>query len=321
MQFANYSTLDVASDRRLERWNDLTSAFFPGMTIDASKDIEASWRSLRLGDVHLCIASAPQSRVHRWHDSRPVDSSGRALFHLQTRGTTATIQSGRSVVTASGELTACWSDLPYAIEISNRNECIVIDCPDEAVPFRQLVGRSTSASHNAHLHILRDFIASLFKQGWHDNAPGDAEESCLVEALYALLRGCISSTTDDAQYQTSAGGKISDADIYRLAVEFINCHLYDSGMRTGSIAKRLGLSETEIQRAFARYATTPTAYIQNRRLHLARDRLRAREHDGTLTDLAYELGFSDSAHFSRRFKSFFGVTPSEYQRRVLQANA
>jgi len=321
MQFANYSTLDVTSDRRLERWNDLTAAFFPGMTIDASKDIEASWRSLRLGDVHLCIATAPQSRVQRWHDSQPVQRSGRALFHLQTRGTTATIQSGRSVVTASGELTACWSDLPYAIDISNRNECIVIDCPDDAVPFRQLLGCSTAASYNAHLHILRDFVASLFRQGWHDNLPSHAEEGCLVEALYALLRSCISSTRDDARCQKTVTGKISDADVYRLAVEFIDNHLNDSGMRTGSIARRLGLGEAEIQRSFARYATTPTAYIQSRRLHLARDRLRAREHDGTLTDLAYELGFSDSAHFSRKFKSFFGVTPSEYQRLVVQANA
>lgn len=321
MQFSSYSTMDAASGNRLQRWNDLTAAFFPGMTIDASNDIEASWRSLRLGDVHLCIATAPQSRVQRWHDRQPVQRSGRALFHLQTRGTTATIQSGSSVVTASGELTACWSDLPYAIDISNRNECIVIDCPDDAVSFRQLLGRSTSASSNAHLHILRDFIASLFRQGWHENLATHEEESCLVEALYALLRSCISSTRDDAPCQRTVAGKISDADVYRLAVEFIHRHLNDSGMRTGSISRRLGISEAEIQRSFARYATTPTAYIQGRRLHLARDRLRAREHDGTLTDLAYELGFSDSAHFSRKFKSFFGITPSEYQRQVVQANS
>jgi AraC-like DNA-binding protein len=31
-----------------------------------------------------------------------------------------------------------------------------------------------------------------------------------------------------------------------------------------------------------------------------------------LTDVAYELGFSDAAHFSRRFRERFGETPSGY---------
>lgn len=320
MQVVNYSTLDVASDRRLERWNNLSTTFFPGMIIDASKDIEASWRSLRVGDVHMCIATAPRSRVQRWHDRQPVQQSGRALFHLQTRGTTGTIQAGKSTVTASGELTSCWSDLPYAIDISNRNECIVIDCPDDAVPFRELLGRSISASNNIHLNILLDFVTSLFRQGWRDNLGTVEEEDHLVDALYALLRNCISSAKGIDELPRSGASRISDVEVYRLSVKFIDEHLSDSGMRTGSIARRLGFSETEIQRSFARYATTPTAYIQSRRLHLARDRLRAREHDGTLTDLAYELGFSDSAHFSRKFKSFFGITPSQYQRQVIEAN-
>lgn len=34
----------------------------------------------------------------------------------------------------------------------------------------------------------------------------------------------------------------------------------------------------------------------------------------TIKDIAFELGFTDNAHFCKTFKKFYGVTPGEYQR-------
>lgn len=34
---------------------------------------------------------------------------------------------------------------------------------------------------------------------------------------------------------------------------------------------------------------------------------------GNLSEIAYRVGFSDQAHFSRSFKRHFGTTPSEYR--------
>lgn len=34
---------------------------------------------------------------------------------------------------------------------------------------------------------------------------------------------------------------------------------------------------------------------------------------GNLSEIAYRVGFSDQAHFSRSFKRHFGMTPSEYR--------
>jgi AraC-like DNA-binding protein len=41
----------------------------------------------------------------------------------------------------------------------------------------------------------------------------------------------------------------------------------------------------------------------------------------TLTDIALDLGFSISVHFSTLLRVAFGVTPSEYRKRTQRASA
>ena len=57
--------------------------------------------------------------------------------------------------------------------------------------------------------------------------------------------------------------------------------------------------------------------IQTRRLEHCRlaleDPLQSHR---TLSEIAYGWGFSDMTHFSRRFKTTYGVLPSEYRSRV-----
>lgn len=314
MQVSRLSTANVEPMKRLDCWNALTAGFFPGMVIDGAADIDASWQSVRLGEVHLCIAKSPRSRVRRWRAQSEVRETGRALFHLQAKGVSNTIQSGASMVAAAGEMSVCSSDRPYEIEISQNNECLVIDCPDDAVPYGALLGRVVSSSSNVHLRLLMDFAMSIFRQGWSNELLDVEEEAHLEEALIALLKNCISSSSAAPPCEDADHGNLSPTELYRRIVQIIENHIYDSSMRTGLIAQRLGVSESAVQKTFAQFGTTPTAYIHARRLEKAKLRLRDPKFDGSLTDLAYDLGFSDSAHFSRRFKAHFKTTPSNFQK-------
>lgn len=77
-----------------------------------------------------------------------------------------------------------------------------------------------------------------------------------------------------------------------------------------SIACELGVSRFQFLRSFKKqYGITPHVYRTQCRLEKAAYLLR-KSH--SLTDTAFETGFSDQSHLNRTFKNFFGATPGQY---------
>jgi AraC-like DNA-binding protein len=78
-----------------------------------------------------------------------------------------------------------------------------------------------------------------------------------------------------------------------------------------------GLTRYDLARQFRlRFGTSPYRYLLLRRLEFARERLHLRR---PLVEVAGEAGFADQAHFTRVFKSAFGLTPARY--RALRAGS
>ena len=72
-----------------------------------------------------------------------------------------------------------------------------------------------------------------------------------------------------------------------------------------------GLTRYDLARQFRiMLGTSPHRYLLMRRLALARDGI----HRGRpLVEVASDAGFADQAHFTRVFKSAFGLTPARYR--------
>jgi AraC-like DNA-binding protein len=72
-----------------------------------------------------------------------------------------------------------------------------------------------------------------------------------------------------------------------------------------------GLTRYDLCRQFRlMLGTSPHRYLLMRRLELARDRIHRKR---PLAEVACDSGFADQAHFTRVFKSAFGLTPTRYR--------
>jgi len=81
-----------------------------------------------------------------------------------------------------------------------------------------------------------------------------------------------------------------------------------------SVAQTLYMSPRKLQRLLQGDGTTFNFILNQIRLDLAQKYLR--EQDTSITEIAFLLGFSESSAFSRAFKRWMGVTPSQYRKAV-----
>ena len=76
------------------------------------------------------------------------------------------------------------------------------------------------------------------------------------------------------------------------------------------MAEITGLSVRSLQRRLSQHGLSHSQIVDQARYQAATRLLEASE--SRITDIGFELGYADSAHFSRAFKRWAGVTPREY---------
>jgi AraC-like DNA-binding protein len=82
-------------------------------------------------------------------------------------------------------------------------------------------------------------------------------------------------------------------------------------VRSTELETITGLSRYDLARQFRiMFGTSPYRYLLMRRLDLARKRI---HQERPLVEVACDAGFADQAHFTRAFKSAFGLTPARYR--------
>ena len=95
--------------------------------------------------------------------------------------------------------------------------------------------------------------------------------------------------------------------------DYIEHHLGQS-LSIEELAGTAGFSKYHFSRIFQSMLHEPLAHYVNRiRMENALFLL-AHRADKNMTDIAYELGYTDSAVFSRTFKNYYGVSPREYRK-------
>jgi AraC-like DNA-binding protein len=100
--------------------------------------------------------------------------------------------------------------------------------------------------------------------------------------------------------------------VVRRAMAYVHAR-YAEQVSLKEMAAYVGLSKQHLIRSFRKeIGITPIAYLKRYRIRQAKALLEAS--DKSITEVALEVGFSDSGYFARVFRREAGVSPSAYRR-------
>lgn len=155
--------------------------------------------------------------------------------------------------------------------------------------------------------VLTDFVVSATKRC---NALGAAAAERLGEAGLHLIAGVVGEPTLAAH---------EAADAMRIRVlHHVRVHLDDPNLSHARVAAAHGIAPRTLTRLFEDEPATVAEYIRTCRLEaVRRDLADPRLAHRTISALAARRCFTDQAHFSRAFRTHFGITPSDARRAAL----
>ncbi|MBE2193065.1 MAG: substrate-binding domain-containing protein [Anaerolinea sp.] len=100
--------------------------------------------------------------------------------------------------------------------------------------------------------------------------------------------------------------------LVRQAMAYLHEH-YPESITRRDIAQHVGLAEDYLTHCFRQeLGMTPIAYLNRYRVNQAK--LLLKETPRSITEIAMDVGFSDSGYFSRVFRREIGVTPDAFRR-------
>lgn len=181
-------------------------------------------------------------------------------------------------------------ELPREMVVSrnpqvNRKGPMLVDCSEPGMAiFRETVIKATSLVHQLD-HAQRLILSSSLVRMW----------------------GLPSVVGDKDDWRT------------KRALSFILANLGDPQMTAATVAKNQSISRRSLDELFVRVVGRPvTAEIYEQRLTHAYDFLAdLSQQSRSISEIAYSVGFSHPAHFSRAFSRRFGMSPTQRRLQTL----
>lgn len=300
-----FATQGIAPPERLRFWNDLVDRIYGGTYVrSVDNQFEGEMLAWRLGDLDMVRPRSTASFVGR--QPRSATAEERLILHLQCRGTGRHQQGDVEALLEPGDFVVGSSHRGYSFDLS-AHELLVVEFPRAPLAERfpglddVLSRRMCGASPGGRL--FRDFLLSLWQNG------DQATDADWCEGVSSVFYDMVALAMRGAMRPDQ---RIGDSALRDKVLALVEAHLSDPDLKTLTLAQASKTSVRTIQNVFASMGTTPSAYVLERRLARAADRLVGAP-DASITDIAFELGFNDSGYFTRCFRQRFGIAPREWR--------
>lgn len=241
--------------------------------------------------------------------SEVAGSKSYCVVTTQLEGVRCYSQDGQAAVLEPGDSTLIDCARPWSSRAAGESVRLYLRMPRELLTKRLRITKLPIAQRIAGTAgvgaTLFQLATSLFREA---EIFKPLESTAALEAYFEILSACLGYC--DAE----SGREHHGRELYSRILTFIENHLAEPTLGPLRIASAAGISVRHLHRLFAVQGQSVAEWIRQRRLQECRsDLIDVRLRDRTITEIAFFWGFSDSAHFSRSFRTQFGLTPRAFR--------
>jgi AraC-like DNA-binding protein len=315
-QAAAVTTMDtdeVTPRDRVPYWNGWVDRLFHGLKSDLYGDTEFDGRlaSMHAGDVLLTRLESRRHRVLRSASQVRASETGYLKIVAPFHGCAGVEQQGRLAWVAPGEWSIYDTTASYAVSNPTPVEHLIVMIPKTALTERGLAIDPLMARRLGREGGIARVALETMRSSWRE-LPGMSDEA--ARSLGEVITQCVHLSLLDL---AGRGTALTQREALRERIkQHVVRHLGDPGLSVTQIALALGVSRRHLYNAFADEPDGVAGFVQARRLEACRAALRDPALAGrSITDIALGHGFGNAAHFSRVFRAFSGMAPSEFRQR------
>ena len=282
----------------------------------AASHFAAKVESIELGEGAVNRVLFPEHTVHR--STADIASSTESCFYLnlELAGRCRMLQGDRDISITRGQVGIIDSDRQLTL-LHDRGPSLGV--VSFWVPSRALRDRLPPGFDFEAERVSDDpFVGHLIVETARSLNAGVLRMPVVdADRLFGVLLDLVAlSLSRRSRVQTTEAASFSDATWLALQ-RAIHDQLRKQGLTVAAIAARVGISERYVHKLFGRSGTTFSEYVIERRLDgaaadLKNPALVAQD----ISTIAFDWGFSDLSHFTRRFKQRYGCRPRDWRSRL-----
>ncbi|MFI6930640.1 helix-turn-helix domain-containing protein [Streptomyces sp. NPDC050287] len=306
------TTDSVPAPQRRTYWCEALSRTFTAVDIVVPDDVySGTIRTSRLGHLQVVTVECDSLRAVRTPRLIARGNTENLIVRLQGKGVARLEQDGREACLRAGEIVIYDMARPHRMEFPERLQTKSVLLPRGLLGLGESDLRQITASPVRPDTALGGLLSIMLSRiadtaGTFRPRTGELLARNVVDLLTVLA--------DEQLGRDSEGTPSGDAVLSLRIRTFIDRHLADPDLTPEAIARAHHISVRYLHKIFEGEDTTVSRWIQSRRLEACRrDLMLRRTANRTIVAVAHRWGFTSAAHFSRVFRTAYGMSPSEWR--------
>ncbi len=266
-------------------------------------------RERRLANLDLFEIMIDPIAIHRRIEDIAKDRTDDYLLATQLQGTVLIKQGDFEFTQHPGSLVMMSAGHPYSIIHTQQSHRLILHFP-ATLFHKRVLGYLKTPVFRPRLMAAGGLVTVAC--GMLRSAALDAgafklpEQYALAESLFELTASMLRAETDEEYEKTHS----RQSALFRRILEFMEGHFMDAEMTPEKIARANGISMRYLHSLFFQAGISVSKWLWERRLRAARDDLLDPNlRHMRVSEIAFDRGFNDPAHFSRSFRKRFDVSP------------